>query len=283
MRSRKMSLVIAILALVSVWATLTVWAGDPDSPGGPGDTSWYTLEDIYDRLNEGTAGTRSTFTEPVVAPGTGTMHTLNEIMGVAPEVAEADGAGVADVSSGKTFWGLTSGAWGLQTGELQAAAACTCSGTLNGTRWCDNGDGTVTDLLGYNGKGQCLVWLKNANCFGIKKWVDSSSWDDAQTASGTLKASDCGLSDGSVEGDWRLPTKSELVAITDSSGTEYVRSGIPPRPRAFTGVQSQYYWSSTTSPFGTDYAWDVNLDNGYVNDLEHKSITVCVWPVRGGQ
>ena len=47
------------------------------------------------------------------------MHTLNDIMAVAPAVAEANGATAADVISAKTFWGLgTGGGWGLQTGTL---------------------------------------------------------------------------------------------------------------------------------------------------------------------
>ena len=42
---------------------------------------------------------------------------------------------------------------------------CTCTGTMFGKRWCDNGDGTVTDLT------TCLVWLKKADWGGQKVWV----------------------------------------------------------------------------------------------------------------
>ena len=34
------------------------------------------------------------------------MHTLDEVMGKAPALDEANGATAADVASGKTFWGL---------------------------------------------------------------------------------------------------------------------------------------------------------------------------------
>lgn len=37
---------------------------------------------------------------------------------------------------------------------------CTCKGTLYENRWCDNGNGTVTDLT------TCLVWLKKADWGG---------------------------------------------------------------------------------------------------------------------
>ena len=70
------------------------------------------------------------------------------------------------------------------------------------------------------------------------------------------------LSDGSVEGDWRLPTLSELKALT--SGTEAVSST---NMRAFTSVQPSVYWSSTALSAGdgfstTSNAWYVRLDNG---------------------
>ena len=57
---------------------------------------------------------------------------------------------------------------------------CTCKGTLNGTRWCDNGDGTVTDMT------TCLVWLKYADWGGVKQWVDCSDYDDAHTQAASL-------------------------------------------------------------------------------------------------
>ena len=105
------SLVVALLALASVFSAFTVWAGDPDSPGGPTSDAakMYTLEDIYNRLNDGTAAISDTFKEPAAGPGTGTMHDLNEIMAKAPAVDDTNGAGLRDVQEGKTYWGLTSG------------------------------------------------------------------------------------------------------------------------------------------------------------------------------
>ncbi len=89
-----------------------------DSPAGPGSTSSYSLNDIFERLDSGTAGTQSTFTEPAVPPGTATMHSLNDIMAAAPAQDDAAGAVAANVLTGKTFWGLTNGAWGPQTGSM---------------------------------------------------------------------------------------------------------------------------------------------------------------------
>ncbi|NIO68244.1 MAG: hypothetical protein GTN71_04110, partial [Anaerolineae bacterium] len=53
--------------------------GTLDSPGPPESTLSYTLEDIYNRLDTGAAGTQSTFTEPSSGPTSGTGHTLDEI------------------------------------------------------------------------------------------------------------------------------------------------------------------------------------------------------------
>jgi hypothetical protein len=126
----------------------------------------------------------------------------------------------------------------------------TCSGTrwsntgqsANG-RWCDNGDGTVTDLLGYNGKGKGLVWLKDAGWGGQRAWRVNveDSHNDAHTRAGTLSSGTAGLTDGSDAGDWRLPTRNELAALTN--GTHKILSGTP---GPFTDVEHSSYWSSST-------------------------------------
>ena len=156
------------------------------------------------------------------------------------------------------------------TGTYEAGA--TCSGTLNGTRWCDNGNGTVTDMT------TGLVWLKKADWGGTKQW-DGNNNDNAHVQAGILTpaTSDANLSDGSVEGDWRLPTKNELHGITQ--GTEPVSSS---NMRAFSGVNPNQYWSSSTSVSSTANAWYVYLLNDYVSSYP-KSIAAYVWPVGGGE
>lgn len=57
-------------------------------------------------------------------------------------------------------------------------------------RFTNNGDGTVTDNL------TGLIWLKDANGFGTRKWAT------ALIDCNTLNSGEHGLSDGSVEGDW---------------------------------------------------------------------------------
>ncbi len=154
-----------------------------------------------------------------------------------------------------------------QVAQLEARIAVLeagCWGILVGTRWCDHGDGTVTDLTtGY-------VWLKNANCFGLKDW-----WA-AISAADTLNSGECDLADGSLEGDWHLPTIDELESLVQ--GDERILASTP---GPFTGVQSNYYWSSTTYANVTSNAWSVCMSGGYVGAINNSS-AVYVWPVRGG-
>jgi hypothetical protein len=133
-------------------------------------------------------------------------------------------------------------------------------------RFTDNGNGTVTDNL------TGLIWLKNANCFGARNWTQALS--DANT----LNSGECGLGDGSSEGDWRLPNVRELQSLIDYG----CYSPALPSGHPFTGVQSSLYWSSTTRAYYTSFAWNVDLRVGYVY-RNLKTVTFYVWPVRGGQ
>ena len=255
-----------------LFSAAVVLAGGLEPSVGPteGGSQMYTLEQIYDRLNAGAAGTKVTkFTEPGSGPA-GTGHTLDDIMGKAP-VVNANGATVGDVVAGKTFWGLTSGEWGPRTGT-----GVSCAGGFSPLgRWCDNLDGTVTDATTR------LIWLKKADWGGIKPWrVDTvGSYDDAHTRAGLLSAADgtANLTDFSVVGDWRLPTLTELKTLT--RGIELIRSTSM---YFFSGVQSSLYWSSTTDAGFTNLAWFVSLGSGGVSNA-FKTSTVYVWPVRGGQ
>ena len=115
---RKLNVIVIagiLVALVGVGASSVASAGPLDPPTGPASTNAYTLDQLWNRLSSGTAGTPSTFAEPSSGPGTSTMHTLDEIMAVAPAV-DANGASAAEVVSGKKFWGLTTGGWGVKTG-----------------------------------------------------------------------------------------------------------------------------------------------------------------------
>jgi hypothetical protein len=142
-------------------------------------------------------------------------------------------------------------------------------------RFTDNEDGTVRDNL------TGLIWLKNVDCNGIMTWKDALSWtsslyDGCTTCGGT--DNDCGLSDSSISGEWRLPNVNELLTLIDwSQSHPALPSGHP-----FVNVPQNYYWTSTSAVRNTIRAWLVDIVNGYVAP-DPKANARCVWPVRGGQ
>ena len=80
---------------------------------------------------------------------------------------------------------------------------------LNENGVCDDGetcDGTATDEL------TGLTWLLDANCFGERGWFQAMDDVNALAADGL---SNCGLSDGSQAGDWRLPNVKEILSLID--------------------------------------------------------------------
>ena len=169
-----------------------------------------------------------------------------------------------------------------QTGQTacynSGGGVIACAGTgqdgdkLKGTAWpvprfTDNGDGTVTDNL------TGLIWLKNANCFGTQNWQTSLN------SANTLASGSCGLFDGSLAGDWRLPNIIELESLIDAQRS----SPSLPADHPFASVQSNIYWSSSSyTIFG--YAWKVDMDEGgvFFGGLS-KFASFYVWPVRDGQ
>ena len=306
MRNKYMLIGVGVVVGVLLSSAVFVWAGNLDSPDVPANTLSFNLEDIYNRLNSGAAGAQAAFTEPGAAPGA-TGHTLDDVMAKAPARDDTNGALTGEVENGKTFWGLNvaGGEWGLQTGTADCAGggagvpktgqttkyADGDDGDLEkGVAWpsprfTDNSDGTVTDNL------TGLIWLKNANCAGgTANWATALSYSNALYDGCTScfgGSTDCGLSDGSTAGQWRLPNVRELFslihwgvfnpAVPNTAGTGQWTSGDP-----FTGVQLGLYWSSTTCANYTSYAWHVDLFNGIV-DGDGKTNAFYVWPVRGGQ
>jgi hypothetical protein len=164
-------------------------------------------------------------------------------------------------------------------GVIGAYRGWTCTGTLTPEkRWCDNGNGTIRDMT------TGLIWLKMANWGGQSGqrpfWASMSSIPNAADFAALLYAgaANANLSDGSVAGDWRLPTLTELKTLT--SGTEPVSSV---NPRGFTGIGSAYWSSTAENNFSTVLAWYVNPASPPVVALYNKTITMGVWPVRDGQ
>ena len=74
------------VALGVLFSVALVLAGSLEPSVGPtaAGSQMYTLDQIYHRINKGTAATKMTeFTGPSSGPTAGTMHTLNEIYDLA--------------------------------------------------------------------------------------------------------------------------------------------------------------------------------------------------------
>jgi hypothetical protein len=145
-------------------------------------------------------------------------------------------------------------------------------------RFTDKRDGTVKDNL------TDLIWLKDAGCLLF------SGWANALQLVSALASGSCGLSDGSVPGDWRLPNVRELQSLVDfgfsnpalsnAAGTGQWIQGDP-----FSNVFSAKYWTSTSVQGMPDFAWAVWFDRGNpVADTKGPfGFNNLVWPVRGGK
>jgi hypothetical protein len=149
-------------------------------------------------------------------------------------------------------------------------------------RFKDNTNGTVSDVL------TGLTWLKNANCFNVRK-----TWKDALDVSKDLADGQCGLTDGSEIGEWRLPTVRELMSLIDYGHGNNEKPALsnlagtgacplannPNDPNDPTNcplqnIRGGYYWTSTTVVSGEGgaanttadgaRAWGVRLWNGAV-------------------
>ncbi len=166
-----------------------------------------------------------------------------------------------NIKGGVTIFGVT----GTYTGPV-------CSGELSAKgRWCDNEDGTVTDMT------TGLTWLKKAD-WGTEYafWANASDQVNALDRASSLKAGtdDADLGDGSKEGDWRLPMLKEFNTLLN--GEEAVTSS---EMHAFSGVQTGWYWTGTTFSSDTSFAWCGSLDIGYMNS-DDKTTVHWIWPVR---
>ncbi len=236
----------------------------PAAPTAPG-SAMYTLSDLYNLINNGTTVTqRATFAEPAAGPGA-TGRTLTELYNLAlsrscpartgqTSCFDADGNPISCSGTG-------------QDGDKRKGVA------WPNPRFIDNGNGTVTDNL------TGLIWLKAANYNSTSGTTGTATWTDALAFCNVLQSGQCGLTDGSTAGQWRLPNLFELESLRDMS------QNFPALPTGhpFSGVQSYYYWSSTTwAGSSHSQAWYVYLNDGSVSTGE-KTDAWNVWPVRGGQ
>jgi len=160
-----------------------------------------------------------------------------------------------------------------------AIIACKATGqdgdTLKGsiwlrTRFLDLSNKTMLDTL------TGLIWSKDANAPGpvacnpaiTKNWQASLDYVKCLNTNSYLGF-----------GNWRLPNRNELSSLVDYA---QLNQAAWLTVQGFTGVQSVYYWSSSTSEDSTSDAWGVDMGDGDI-DGDDKTYSQFIWPVRSVQ
>jgi hypothetical protein len=149
-------------------------------------------------------------------------------------------------------------------GAVESGAA------LPAPRMRDNGNGTVTDTA------TGLIWMKQADCI-------NKTWTTAVTAVKSLSSGQCGLSDGSIAGDWRMPNRKEMQSLADRAQNNLAdyfdesfisgTTGVNSQLAIFTNfVQLQYYWTSTTNAANPNEAWTVFSCDFGVYDISKANL-----------
>jgi hypothetical protein len=192
-------------------------------------------------------------------------------------------AGVVGFDNNKTtatnsLWAVKSGSAGaiqvLATGVYAGQggssfgtnddASLKLGAPLTGPRFINNGDGTLSDTV------TGLTWLKKADCI-------HQDWVNALASINNLASGQCGLTDNSTAGQWRMPNRQEMLSLSDRAPTfpqaDYFNgqaqgSGGPvTMPPIFnTFIVSDYYWTSTTTAADTLEAWALySCDFGVYN------------------
>lgn len=150
------------------------------------------------------------------------------------------------------------------------------------------GNGTVTDTR------TGLVWLANANCIGDTDWPTA-----VQFAAGlsdlTDVTQDCGLTDGSSPGEWRIPTIREFLIltlhgmicpgpdITNDAGDACWSEGPG---SSFIQVAATEYWTSEPRRIAPDvsaFQWHLVGGGGGGWSSTDRTNLLRVWPVRGAR
>ncbi|HEY8100601.1 MAG TPA: DUF1566 domain-containing protein [Burkholderiaceae bacterium] len=168
---------------------------------------------------------------------------------------KSGGAGAIQVLATGVYAGQGGGSFGIgDDASLKNGAP------LTSPRFVDNGDGTLSDTV------TGLTWLKKADCI-------NQSWSSALTTINGLASGQCGLTDGSTAGQWRMPNRQEMLSLSDRAPTfpqaDYFNGngGSVPLPVIFnTFIVSDYYWTSTTDAADTNQAWTLySCDFGVYN------------------
>lgn len=123
-------------------------------------------------------------------------------------------------------------------------------------RFTDNGNGTITDNLTR------FLWTKDAGC------LEDTTWEETLETASTIGDGDCGLTDGSEPGSWRVANARELHSLVD-----YGNSPTLPTDHPFMGIDEEtVLWTSNTHATDAERAYVIVFRNAEVK-LQSKNNT----------
>lgn len=225
-------------------STVTVYAPGVDDDDGDGvedSTDAFALNNAEDTDTDGDGIGNNADTDD---DGDGTLDLMDDFPLDANEDTDTDGDGIGN---------------NADTDDDNDGYADTEDDNPLVARFIDNQNGTVTDTQ------KNLVLLKNAQCYGQGNW--QATMDQASF----LADGACGLSDGSVAGDWRLPDLASNEQHLEDAANSGMITGLSP---------SSFYWTN----YGSDQRF---LEKAYSHRLippggywAHKGENLHMWPVR---
>ena len=237
-------------------------------------------------------------------PSTDTLGVLGPFCSGSNDVAVWDGLMWNCSTTANTVCTALGAAAGCNLAAVIAQIANNSPKCTAGDRFVDLENGTIQDC------NTSLIWLKDANC--LRDSGGPADFATANANASTLASGSCGLSDGSVAGDWRLPDVTEFCSAADVAGgsssfpcpagaatDSLINSlfaggpGIPSlSDRAGTGPWSEgdpftnvgsrssaVFWTATES-IDPGFGWFVDMNLGFVNDNEMQTAKFSAWPVR---
>lgn len=183
----------------------------------------------------------------------------------------------------------------VEGAPIETGSVSPCSGALSilEERYLNCGDGTVLDAH------TDLLWLLDATCSSLP----GNMLDYLDVTDGVAELADgqCGLTDGSQPGDWRLPTEDEWdrttqravalgctndgandpPALTNTAGTDCLADGSDP----FLGLEdvtNLYFWTSQSWYYDATFIRVYRLDiaGAFGIEKDQTSYDIWPWPVR---
>ena len=149
-----------------------------------------------------------------------------------------------------------------QLADIQTAIASLSTGAGNAQPPCGAGTGAQRFVVSQDGTEVC------DNTTGLNWQKDPDSITRTQAAALAYCPT--------VRAGSRLPEVKELISIVDYT----TFNPALPAGHLFPNVQSDLYWSATTSAADPTFAWSVLFSNGFVRPFG-KGSSLLVWCVRG--